>query len=276
MRDLMRVYILPHGHLENDSAWNFSVPNPATLDNRNPDRVWLYAPSFSVLISHRTAGWILYDTGSHPLAMRGRWPDELRQNFPVFMEQEDSLGARLRQLGLVPDDISTVIVSHLHMDHAGNLELFRDKQCGSKVMVHVRELESALLATHVQSDKRFSGAYVREDFDIEGIGFYPVCGDFELAKGIEVVSFEGHTAGILGLIIHLKNSGTLIFPSDAVYTRRNFGPPSIAPGILYDSLGFYRTVDKLRKLQWRYDATIIFPHDKEQFDTLKTSPEFYD
>lgn len=67
----------------------------------------------------------------------------------------------------------------------------------------------------------------------------------------------------------------MIFPSDAVYTAKNYGPPAIAPGIVYDSLGFQKSVEKLRRLQRKYNARIIFPHDLAQFETLEKCPTFY-
>ena len=58
--------------------------------------------------------------------------------------------------------------------------------------------------------------------------------DFTLEENIDVISLPGHTPGILGLMVHLKNEGTFIFPMDAVYTEQNYGPPSKMSGIVYD------------------------------------------
>jgi RNase P/RNase MRP subunit p30 len=48
------------------------------------------------------------------------------------------------------------------------------------------------------------------------------------------------------------------------------------PGLIYDSLGFVDTVEKVRKLQRKYNAKIIFGHDAKQFSELKLAPEFYE
>ena len=107
-----------------------------------------------------------------------------------------------------------------------------------------------------------------------GISYELIKGDQEIVEGIEAIELPGHTPAVLGLLVHLEKE-VVIFPSDAVYTSKNYGPPSIAPGIIYDSLGFQRSVDKLRSLERKHHAKIIFAHDLEQFETLKKGPAGY-
>ena len=53
--------------------------------------------------------------------------------------------------------------------------------------------------------------------------------------------------------------------------------PAIAPpSIIYDSLGFQRSAQKLRGLARQHDARIIYPHDPEQMGDLKLLPDCYD
>lgn len=63
-------------------------------------------------------GYILFDTGCNPEGMAGAWPEALRAN-PYVAAPEQQLLCRLAQLGLKPTDISVVVLSHLHLDHAG-------------------------------------------------------------------------------------------------------------------------------------------------------------
>jgi hypothetical protein len=81
---------------------------------------------------------------------------------------------------------------------------------------------------------------------------------------------------MLGMIVHLENSGVFIFPSDALKVKDNYGPPARPPGVVYDSLGFFRSAAKIRRLEARYKARIVFAHDGQHLKQLKLSPEFYD
>ena len=267
--------ILPHGHIENDLAWNVAVPFPASIDNRNPQAQWIKVPSFSVLIKHSSLGYVLYDTGSCPGDEASRLPEYPRKYLPYFAGREEFLDKRLESLGLQPRDISTVIVSHMHWDHSGGLGFFKNTGAGRRIYVHKKDFSYGLLVTHQSRETFAGGGYFKENFEVPGLEYNLIEEDETLAEGLEIITLEGHTPGILGLAAHLK-SGVYIFPSDAVYTARNYGPPEAVPGIIYDTLGFGRSIAKLRKLQKKYNASLIFPHDPEQFKTLKCCPYFYE
>lgn len=272
----MKLYIQNHGHFENDAQLNLSMATMATVDHKESRSKWVTnIPSLTLVIEHEDAGWILFDTTSHPDNLKGRWPERLRRMCPHYMGPEDTLEAKLKLLNLTPGDIDILILSHLHMDHAGNLFLFSGTKAGSNVYVHQTELKEALYLTHLGLDRNW-GAYMRDDFVLDGIAYNPVTEDFELAKGVDIITLEGDAPGILGLVIHLKNNGVFIYPSDAIKTNANYGPPPIPPGVVYDSLGFMRSVEKIRKLQQKYDATILFAHDGDELKKFKLSPEHYD
>ena len=273
---IKKLYIQTHGHFENDASLNDGMINLATVDNKHPRAEWkTNIPVLTVLIEHSEAGWILFDTASHPDNMKGHWPERLRKLIPNHLKPEDTLEARLREHNLTPKDIDILVLSHLHVDHAGNLFLFSNTKAGKKVYVHNTELHEALFLTHVGLERNVGG-YVADDFDIPGIAFEPVKEGFQLAEGIEIITLEGDAFGILGLVVHLENSGTFIFPQDGVKTKGNYGPPPILPGIIYDSLGFFRSVEKVRKLQKKYNARIVFGHDGDDLNQFKLSPEYYD
>jgi len=133
----------------------------------------------------------------------------------------------------------------------------------------------ALVSTHRSPDPADWGAYIRSDLEIP-CHFQLVQEDLELWDGVELVTLEGHTPGILGLLVRLKNSGSIIFPSDAIYTAMNYGPPPKPPGIIYDTLGFFRTIEKVRRLVKLHQAQVFFPHDPKQYPSLRKAPEYYD
>ncbi len=276
MGKVKKLYIQTHGHFENDASLNIGMAHVATVDNKNLKAEWRTdIPVLTVLIEHSELGWILFDTASHPANMKGHWPERLQKLIPQYTKPEETLEARLKEHNLTPKDIDVVVLSHLHVDHAGGLFLFQHTKAGKNVYVHSKELREALFLTHVGLERNV-GAYVVDDFVLPGIAFNPVAEDFQLAEGIEIITLEGDAFGILGMVVHLENSGTLILPQDGVKTTINYGPPAVLPGSIYDSLGFFRSVEKVRKLQEKYNARILFGHDGEDLKKFKISPECYD
>lgn len=267
----MRLYILSHGRIECDKQWLLAGCTMGTASCKRPQAQWVEVPVLTFLIDH-PEGKVLFDCAPHPMGMHGRWPLSLREIFPWYHQEEDLLENRLQAIGLQPGDIDTLVVSHLHMDHAGNLHLFT----GSRVLVHRRELEQALLCTHINLEGA-SGGYVKADLEVEGLTFTPVEEDMPLLDGIEVLAFSGHTPGVLGLLVHLPKSGPVILPSDAIYSRENYGPPPQPPGLLHDSLSFFKTVEKVRNLQRKHKAHIFFSHDLLQYqEEYRLSPHYYE
>lgn len=274
MKKKIRFTLLPHGTIGNDYAFIVSLPHTGTLSDPNPKAEWIWVPSFSVLVEHPEVGWILYDTGSCPGDEKDRFPKEFCNSFCLKAKKEDFLGARLASLGLEPKDISKLVVSHMHWDHAGGLAFFSGTPAGADVYIPAKDFSYGLLQTHKSPVKHGGGGYFRDNFEFPGLTFHLLEEDESLAEGVDLVLLEGHTPGIIGLVLHLE-SGTVIFPSDAFYTALNYGPPARTPGIIYDSLGFDRAAKKLQRLEGGFGAKIIFPHDPEQFQSLKTAPYFY-
>ena len=93
---------------------------------------------------------------------------------------------------------------------------------------------------------------------------------------MQVITLPGHTPGVLGLMVHLPNSGVMIFPQDCIYTAENYGPPIRYSGIMYDLAAYEQSIEKVRALAERYSARVIFAHDMDFFQTLKLAPQFYE
>ncbi len=265
--------ILSHGFIENDLAWNVAMPRPAKLSDKAPTPVWIHVPSYSVLIKHPTEGYILYDTGSCPGDEKDRRPASMADYFPLLINRDEYLDSRLNELGISVDDISTVVVSHMHWDHCGGLAFF-GKKGHQRVITSEKDFSFGLVETHRSSVVDDSCVYFKDNYEIPGLDFELITDDIELCPGIDLFLLEGHTPAVVGMVLHLE-SGNVIFPSDAVGSMLNYGPPARVPGIIYDTFGFHRAIKKLSYLEKKYDAKIIFPHDMEQFKTLKLSPFFY-
>lgn len=266
----MKLFILDNGWLEGDSNWIVAMSTVGTLQNKTPPTKWIKIPVYCVLLDHPD-GKILYDTGCHPQAMHGYWPPNLTSIFPYYYHDSQLLAKQLTLAGTVPEEIKTVVLSHLHLDHAGNTGLFKN----AKVYVHKKDYDYAKHLVASSSSPADHGAYVKADLDIPANKLHFIEDDYKLAEGVELISLPGHTPGLLGLMVHLENEGTLIFPADALYTQENYGPPTKMSGIIYDSVSFRASIEKIRALQEKHHAKVMFSHDMPFFKKLKVTPNFY-
>ena len=93
--------------------------------------------------------------------------------------------------------------------------------------------------------------------------------------GVTVLNLgAGHARGVLGLMVELKKTGTVIVTSDAVYCSDNYDREQ-APGVIYDTLGWQRSLRRIKYIAKKKKAQVWFGHDRRQFDQLKLAPEFY-
>src|SRR6202049_4998035 len=102
--DVHEVYAIRYGHHERRSSENFIGGDPHDLPQPLGFYVW------AVRGPH---GTFVVDTGFDEAMAKKRQRSILN---PV--------GAGLKALGIEPDGVEDVIVSHLHYDHTGNYDLF--------------------------------------------------------------------------------------------------------------------------------------------------------
>ena len=252
----MKVYILDNGWLECDSNWMVPMSVVGTKGNPHPQTRWIKIPVYAVLIAH-PEGKFLYDTGCSPTIRN----DE-QSEFPYYHGENQSLVKQLALAHTRPEEIKAVILSHIHYDHAGNIGLFKH----AEVYVHKSEIDH----------EAASGLSVPLDRELRAKRCHLVEKDQEFARGIRLITLPGHSYGVLGLVVETENDGVLIFPSDAVYTRANYGPPAKLSGIVYDSLSFFESIEKVRRVAKKHNAKVMFPHDMEFFKTMKLAPQCYE
>ena len=77
----------------------------------------------------------------------------------------------------------------------------------------------------------------------------------------------------MSMRVDLPETGTMIFTADAVYMGASYGPPVVRAAIVNNLEQFYASVEKLRGIATKADATMVFGHDPDQIKQLRTAPE---
>lgn len=269
----MKLYILDNGWETLDKSYFIAGANAGVASNKNPVNEWIDIPIQAYLVE-TDEGYVLFDTGCDP-EWEKNWPAFIPEQSPYYVTEDQHLLSRLAQLNVRPEEIRYVVMSHLHVDHAGNLHHFKH----AEVYVNENEFLQTLkgyvtnkdLDVHVPSDiSKFIAAGLDWKLLKDDVK------EYELVPGITLLNLgSGHSFGMVAMKVELENTGNLLIVADAIYCRMNVEGEIKVPGILYDSLGYKRSAEYLMDYAKRANATILYGHDMEQFKSLKKSTDGY-
>lgn len=263
----MKIHFMDLGHMCCDKNSLVAGSVKSSIDDHSPACIWAQFPVWAMYIDH-PMGKIVFDAGCTKDAMRGGWAPASMKFTPYSFTPDQTIEHQLKLCGVTPEEIDYVVISHMHLDHAGNIGLFKN----AKIIVQREELQSALMVTHTVAAK---GTYIKADVDVDA-NWMLIDGDYKLFDDVKLISLPGHAAGQMGIQLDLENNGTFLVVSDACYTSVNYGPPAQPTGKVADSKSYFVSMEKLRKIANETNATVIFGHDDKQFSSIKKAPEYYD
>lgn len=223
------------------------------------------------LIKH-PKGLVLFDTGNAREVARDarRHWGSIVEVYRPRMRPEQFVVAQLARLHIKPEDIDWVILSHLHLDHAGGVGAFPR----AKYLVQRRELEWAYVPDFYQR-----GAYIRADFDkpvqwffLDGAvddGF-DVFGDGRL----KIMFTPGHTPGHQSLLVRLPKAGPFLLTGDCCYTEEILNE-DVLPGLVWSPPDTVRSIQRLRHVRDQQGIRIITGHDPDAWRRFKLAPRYY-
>lgn len=266
----MKIRLLDFGALTADLGWTIEAAGVSTHSNVSCENIRRDFQMIGALIEHPDHGLILYEAGPAP-NWEELWPTPVKEVFGITRyAEENRLDKQLEKAGYSVKDVSAIIIGHMHLDHAGGLELFRGTDV--PVYAHEEELKYAFYAIATKQD---FGAYLPHYID-SAFNWKPVFGDeFELFKGITVYNTPGHTPGMLSLKADLKNSGPFLFTSDTMFFKENYYEEKAPGWLIRDMAGWWQSLAKLKTIALLNDAHVILGHDGEIFAEY-TKQDFYD
>ncbi len=199
---------------------------------------------------------ILIDTGLPEIMPEGESDFENGQD---IIEQ-------LARIGLKPDAIDTVISTHYDIDHAGRHAAFTKAQY---VVQRLHHLDATA------GNPRFAPLRPQWDQPIERIRL--VDGDTELLPGLDLIETSGHVPGHQSVLVRLPKTGAILLTIDAVPFGAGFIRDAQHDGSQPDGeASRASTIKLLDRVEQEHIGLVIFGHDKEQWETLKKAPEFYE
>lgn len=117
--------------------------------------------------------------------------------------------------GLVPSDIDTVVLTHLHHDHAANIQLFDT----AEFLVQRAELDTARNPLPV-----FERSYPSDTISaLSDTAVTLLDGDHQLRDGIELMVTPGHSPGMQSVLVDTA-AGRHALVGDLAYLRHNLEP----------------------------------------------------
>ena len=260
----MKLHLLDLGVIEYDEGWPLAGAGVSTRSDPAPASPRREVAIIAALIEHPTAGPILFDTGA-PANFAELWPPVVQELFAITTyEREHHLDAALEAAGFGVQDVRAIVMSHLHLDHAGGLELFRGSDV--PVYVHGDELRNAFYAIATGEDL---GAYIPHYVDWS-FNWQALHGDHvELFDGFHLHRLPGHTPALLGLHVQLANAGSVMLTSDQFHLRENYEGPQPLGWLLRDHAAWWRSYRFVRTLADRTDARLVFGHDRQVLTELR-------
>ena len=258
----LRLYVL--------NSADMTVPREF-LQQGGEGKQWV--PAAFYLIKH-PKGHVLFDTGvnDREIAAPGSvWPRPAVDYFGLKRSPAQSIEAQLAKAGVTPADIRYVVISHLHLDHAGNVAKFPN----ATFVIQNDELKQAWWP-----DEGFEGGYLEADLkDMRRFQVMRLSGNLDLFGdgSIEVRRLPGHTPGSQILLARLPRTGAALFVGDAVYLKDNLEHDRLpGPAGTWQASALLEGYRSIRQLRDAEKAKIFFSHDGDEFKSYRQAPAYYD
>ena len=245
------------GYLWLDGGSMFgSVPKPLWSRTNPPDeRNRIRLAMRCMLVSGR-GRHVLVDVG-----LGDKFTDKLKDIYRV--EPEPSLVHSLSALGLAPGDVTDVVLTHLHFDHAGGSTVRTDQGLRPSLpkarwYVQRRNWDNA----HAPNPRE-RASYMPENYDAlaeaDVLTFWD--GACEPWPGIEIIPVDGHTRG--QQVVRVSGGGQAVYyPTDVIPTAAHVRIPFVMG---YD-MAVIETMEEKRTMLTRAvaeNAWVMLEHDPE-------------
>ncbi len=195
---------------------------------------------------------IVVDTGNSPLMSA-----KLQEIYGISYE-EYSLERSLELAGVRPAEVTDVLLTHLHFDHAGGAVGPDGGPRFSNATYYVQREHFAWASAPTEKDRAsFMPEYYQPLVDAGVLELLD--GSGEVLPGISVDPLFGHTAAMQSILVS-DGSSTLFYPADLMPTSAHIPVPYVMG---YDNHPLTTIAEKKRLLPQIIDEgwIVVFEHD---------------
>ena len=211
-------------------------------------------------------GTLIYDVGQVPDA---QIPDDGTEVVvQEILKAKHRLTTQLKALGYTPADITYLAMSHYHLDHTANANLF----AGSTWIVQQAEYDAMFGAKEFAIRDASSYDKLKDSKKIMlNNADHDVFGD----GTVVIKTAPGHTPGHQMLFLRLKNFGPLLLEGDLYHLPEERTLDRV-PGFDFDAAMTRATRVKTEAFLKETGAQMWIQHDPPTNAKLKKAPEYYD
>jgi glyoxylase-like metal-dependent hydrolase (beta-lactamase superfamily II) len=183
----------------------------------------------------------------------------------------ETLPTQLAKLGLKPEDIGIVAVSHMHSDHTGQAALFPKAKMliGKQDLDLLRQDAAGVASASMMHDAGRLSPWLTGGAPVEAIvGDKDVFGD----GSVMMLSTPGHTPGHHVLLVRMPKSGTYLMTGDLIHFAGQLPTNELTPfnTSRAETLASQKRVHEIVK---NLKATLIIQHEPADIAKLPLFPK---
>ena len=232
-----------------------------------PKALWsrVYPPDQNNLLV-LTLRSLIVETDGHVILVDTGWGDKQNEKFfrHVYLHNGEGLVDGLKNRGYKPEDITDVVLTHLHADHCGGGVVKSKAGTGYELtfpeaIYHVSRTQWEWA---VKNNPREEDAYLEENIlpIMQSGRLNLVDEECELFEGFSVRFYYGHTPGLMIPVIRYQDK-TLVYTGDLIPTVAHI---PVIWNMSYD-IESLKTIDekeRLLKEALENNYILVFQHDE--------------
>jgi glyoxylase-like metal-dependent hydrolase (beta-lactamase superfamily II) len=182
------------------------------------------------------------------------------------VSRKDSVVNQLKTIGMTPDDITYLGLSHTHFDHSGHANaisnatwLVQGSEYDMITSEEIRNGENAGLYEAIKELKNVKK--LNGDFDVFGDG------------SVIIKSMPGHTPGHQVLFLDMPENGPTLLTGDLYHLYENREHKRV-PSFNFDVEQTLSSMNAFEALAKEKNAKVYLQHQKEDFNKMPKAPKY--